>query len=430
MLSLYRGFSAVAAPLIDALLARRLASGKEDRRRIDERFGKAGRARPEGALVWVHAASVGESLSVLSLISRLLEENPALHVLVTTGTVTSAALMAERLPARAFHQFAPVDRLDCVRSFLDHWRPDLALWIESEFWPNLLMETHGRGTKLVLINARISPRAFARWRLMPALIRPMLNAFDLCLAQSEYETARLRKLGAPVVRAPGNLKFAAVPLPAKTEELARLRAETGTRPRWLAASTHPGEEETVALVHAQLVARFSRLLTVIVPRHPGRGPAIAEMLRARGLKIARRSAGEAIGAGTDIYVADSMGELGLFYRLCPIAFVGGSLVPHGGHNPIEPAQLGCAVIHGPSMTNFQEIIEELATANGAVAVNGAAQLCSALSHLLSDAAETRRLAEAAKRVADGKAQVLDRVMAELAPFVAAIPQRAPCHAHT
>jgi len=428
MLALYRGLSAAAGPLIDAVLARRTAAGKEDPARLGERYGRAARARPEGPLVWVHAASVGESLSVLSLVGKIVREAPAVHVLVTTGTVTSAALMAQRLPPRAFHQFAPVDRPDCVAAFLDHWRPDLALWVESEFWPNLLIETKRRGAKVALVNARVSPRAFARWRWMPSLIKPMLAAFDLCLAQNEYEAARLRRLGASVVRAPGNLKFAAAPLPADGAELARLRALVQNRPRWLAASTHPREEEWAARAHLELAARFPGLLTVIVPRHPGRGAEIAAMLRARGLDVARRAAGEDLGPATAAYVADTMGELGLFFRLCPVAFIGGSLIPHGGHNPIEPAQLGCAVIHGPHMTNFREIAEDMARANAAVTLADESALAPALARLLGDAQETRRMAEAAQRVAAGKAQVLERVWAELAPFLAALGRTEPCRA--
>jgi 3-deoxy-D-manno-octulosonic-acid transferase len=420
MLALYRGLSAAAAPLIDALLARRLAAGKEDKARFGERLGRPGLARPAGSLIWVHAASVGESLSVLSLIVRLLEDYPALHVLVTTGTVTSAALMAERLPERAFHQFAPIDRVDCVRSFLGHWHPDLALWVESEFWPNLLTETKKRGTRLVLVNARISPRAFARWRFFSWAIKPMLGSFDLCLAQSETEAARLKALGAMRVASPGNLKFAAEPLPANEPERAKLAALVSARPRWLAASTHPGEEEIVGRVHMTLSRRYDRLLTVIVPRHPGRGRAVAQELRAMGAMVALRSAGENPLPSSSVYIADSMGELGLFYRLCPISFVGGSLIPHGGHNPIEPAQLDSAIVHGPYMQNFRDIAAKLARSNAAVKVMDEAELGQAIGRLLSDDLETGRLAHAARRVAEAKSAVMDQVLSELAPFLLAL----------
>lgn len=428
MLALYRGLSIAAGPLVDAVLARRIRGGKEDGTRIGERFGKSELARPQGTLVWVHAASVGESLSVLSLIERILGENPALHVLVTTGTVTSAALMEKRLPERAFHQFAPVDKPDCVRAFLDHWRPDMALWVESEFWPNMLTEAKKRGVALILLNARISPRTFSRWRFLPALIRPVLDCFDLCLAQSEAEAARLRQLGATRVAVPGNLKFAAKPLPADAGELTRLEDLTGARPRWLAASTHPGEEEIVTEVHRALGRKFPGLLTVIVPRHPGRGAEIAAALRAGGFRVALKSADEDPGEASEIYVADGMGELGLFFRLCPIAFVGGSLIPHGGHNPIEAAQLGAAVVFGTFMTNFQTIADEMVRSQAALSVANERELADAVARLLSDANETKRMTQAARGIAAEKSAVLDKVVAELSPFLHRLAPGRAAHA--
>jgi 3-deoxy-D-manno-octulosonic-acid transferase len=417
MLTIYRGLSTITAPFISAYLARRAAAGKEDPARIQERLGRPGRERPPGPLVWVHGASVGESLSVLPLIERLLDARPDLSVLVTTGTVTSAAVMAERLPPGAFHQYVPVDRLPFVRRFLDHWQPELALWIESEFWPNLLGETQRREVPVVLVNARMSPGSFARWRWVRPLIRPLLAGFTLCLAQDEAEVERLAALGAPRVKAAGNLKFAAAALPMDEGELARLEEALGGRPRWLAASTHEGEEEIAAAVHRRLAATHAGLLTVIVPRHPARGPGIAAALRAKGFAVAARSAGEMPTPGTEVYLADTLGELGLFYRLCGVAFVGGSLVPHGGHNLIEPAQLGCAVIHGPFMTNFSTMAAEMGGAGAALKASDEAALAAAVHGLLCDPGRAGTLAAAARRVAAAKSAVLDRIMAELGPFL-------------
>lgn len=417
MLALYRAASKAASPLIDFVLNQRAAAGKEDKARLRERFGRTGLSRPLGPLVWIHAASVGESLSVLPLINRLLTDDPGLNVLVTTGTVTSAAMMAKRLPGRAFHQFAPVDRMDCVARFLAHWRPDLALWVESEFWPNMLTEAKRIGIKLILVNGRISPRAFSRWRLLPMVIRPLLDCFDLCLAQSEAEAGRLRALGAKRVAAPGNIKFAAEPLPFDAAELGRLRTLLGSRPRWLAASTHEGEEEIAGRIHKRLAHGRRDLLTVIVPRHPARGRAIAHKLRTMGAEVALRSDGESPIAASCIYVADSMGELGLFYRLCPVSFIGGSLVPHGGHNPIEPAQLASAILHGPHMHNFEHIVHELARAGGAVEVQDEAGLETAVGGLLSDEGAVARLVHAARQVAETQSAVLDKIIAELRPFL-------------
>ena len=287
-LALYRGATTAAAPAIRGYLRRRARNGKEDPDRMAERFGVASTPRPEGPLVWIHAASVGESRSMLSVIERLRAERPAVTILMTTGTVSSARMLTDLLPAGVIHQFVPVDRVAWVRRFLDHWRPDLALWVESEFWPNLLVEADARNVPLVLLNARMSARSYRGWERFSGVIANLLNRFDLCMAQSEETAERLRALGAAHVDCPGNLKFAAAPLPYDAGELAKMSAEIGDRPVWLAASTHPGEEELIADAHHRLAERRQNLLTVVVPRHAGRGPEIAEMLAARGRRAALR----------------------------------------------------------------------------------------------------------------------------------------------
>ena len=417
MQRLYRVLTVLATPLIALYLVRRRWAGKEDPERFPERLGRAGAERPEGRLVWIHGASVGEALSALPLVERILETDPALHVLVTTGTVTSARLMAERLPARSLHQYVPIDRPDAVRGFLDHWRPDLALWIESEFWPNLLADTQARGVPMILVNGRMSDRSYRRWMLMRGVIRRLLGGFALCLAQSENDAERLRALGASEVLAVGNLKSAAAALPVQAAALDELRTAVGPRPLWLAASTHAGEETLAAASHRALASAHPGLLTIIAPRHPERGPTIAADLRNLGLTVARRSAGDAITEHTDIYIADTLGELGLFYRLAAIAFVGGSLVPHGGHNPLEPARLDCAIIHGPHMANFAAFADAFAAAHGALVVDDGEGLTAAVGELLDNAGERRRYSAAARAVAEAEAGVLECIAAALAPYL-------------
>ena len=420
---LYRGLSVAAGPLIGLYLRRRRAAGKEDPARFGERLGRAGAARPPGPLVWVHAASVGEAVSVLPLIGRVLDRRDDAHVLVTTGTVTSARVMAVRLPERAFHQYVPVDRLDAVRRFLGHWRPDLALWTESEFWPNLLGETQARGVPCVLVNARMSGASFARWRRLRGLIEPLLSGFALCLAQDGREAERLRALGASTVRTTGNLKSAAAALPADEAALGRLRSATSGRAVVVAASTHRGEEAIAGAVHRALKPGHPDLLTVIVPRHPERGEAVAAELGAVGLAVAVRSRDDPVEPATDIYLADTLGELGLFYRIADIAFVGGSLVAHGGHNPLEPARLGCAIVHGPHMFNFAALAESFAKAGAATLVADADELATAVAALLDDAKLRGERAAAARAVAEAEAKVLDGVEREIAPFIDALPRR-------
>lgn len=418
LLTFYRVATTALGPLVTLYLAHRMRRGKEDRERFGERSGRAARPRPAGPLVWIHAASIGEAVSMLSLIDRLVVERPGLSVLVTTGTVTSARLLANRLPTdRAWHQYVPVDRPAYVARFLDHWRPDLALWVESELWPNLVTATHRRGIPLLLLNGRMSARSFRGWQRLPGLIRPVLQSFDLCLAQDAAQAERFAQLGAAQAGTAGDLKSAATPLPVDEAELARLAAAIAGRPLWLAASTHEGEEAAAAEVHQALARDHAGLLTIIVPRHPVRAPAIAAMLRERGLTVARRSAGEAIDATTEIYLADTLGELGLFYRLAGIAFIGGSLTPMGGHNPLEAALLDCAILHGPDMSNCAVVARDLAAARAAITVSDAASLASAVNRLLADPIERAARAQAAADVAAGNRAVLDTVMGRLGPWL-------------
>ena len=421
---LYRALTRPLPPLVTLYLQRRCRRGKEDRLRLAERRGIANDARPAGPLIWIHGASVGEATAVLQLIERLLETRSELEILVTTGTVASARLLEKRLPAGARHQFVPIDLPGWVQRFLDHWRPDMALWVELELWPNLVLATHARGIPMMLINARLSARSFRRWQQWPGLIRPMLDAFALCLAQDAEQARRLCRLGAENVIAIGDLKAAGHRLPVDQAQLQRLKREIGRRPLWLAASTHQDEEEAAAEVHATLAAKHPGLLTIIAPRHPVRGDAVAAMLARSGLRVARRGYSEPITSETDIYLADTMGELGLFYRLAEIAFVGGSIARSGGHNPFEAARLDCAILHGPDMSNCAAMAGALAEAGAAQMVDDAEELGTAVSLLLSDPRLCAARRAAAMRVAAQGETILDAVLARLAPWLDRIaPQR-------
>lgn len=412
--ALYRAATAIAGPLIRLYLNRRMRRGKEHPARFAERLGQHSLPRPAGPLVWLHAASVGESLSLLPLIENLAAR---MAVLVTTGTVTSAKLMVERLPPGAFHQFVPVDRMAWVRPFLDYWRPDLALWAESEFWPNLLAETHARRIPLVLVQGRVSAGSHKGWKRFPGFIRTILGRFTLCLAQSPEDADRLRDLGAADVRCLGNLKMAVPPLPFDKAERDALRDAIAGRPLWLAASTHPGEEEACARIHKIVAARYPNLLTIIVPRHPHRGPDVAAACKAMGVESTLRSAGQAPDRA--IHIADTMGELGLFYDLSPIAFVGKSLGigATGGQNPFEPARMGAAVLFGPYMDNFPGMVPSMLESGAAMQVADEAELAAALIALLADGDRLRDLRAAATRWAEAQAHALDHVVAALTPFL-------------
>jgi len=421
MLSFYRTLTGAAGPLVRLYLRRRVARGKEDPARLSERRGIASAPRPNGPLVWLHAASVGEAQSVLALVGRILDMRPDMTVLVTSGTVTSATLMQRRLPDHAVHQFAPADLRAWVQRFLAHWRPHLALFVESELWPNLVSETAHHGCPMVLVNGRMSGRSFRRWARAPAMARALLGKFTLCLAQTAADRDRFAKLGAPHAEYVGNLKYSAAPLPADEDELRSLRDRLAGRPLWLAASTHPGEEELAAETHDRLAPDFPDLLTIIVPRHPDRGAEIAAILAGRGLAVCRRSAGQAPGPDSAVYLADTLGELGLFYRLAEIVFIGGSTSKVGGHNPLEAAQLSCAILHGPDMANFRTVAADFAAAEAAVQVADAGELAGQVGKLLRDPGARQRLAEAARKVTEANAAALDNVVAALAPFIGALP---------
>ncbi|MFD1623761.1 3-deoxy-D-manno-octulosonic acid transferase [Azospirillum griseum] len=417
--TLYRGLTTIAGPAVRLYLDRRRAVGKEDSARQAERFGVASRPRPDGRLLWIHAASVGEANSVLVLIDRLLAQDHDLTVLMTTGTVTSAELMARRLPARAIHHYVPVDLPGAVDRFLDHWRPDAVLWTESEIWPNLLAGIRARAIPAALINARMSERSFRRWRNAPGFAGALLSTFRVTLAQTAGDADRLRRLGAPGVASVGNLKFSAEPPPAASAPMAALSAALDGRPLWLLASSHPGEDDIAAEVHRALSPALPDLLTVVVPRHAHRGEAIAALMEGQGLRAVRRADGGLPGPQDSVYVADTMGELGLFYRAAPVVCMGGSFVPHGGQNPVEPALLGCAVLYGPHMFNFGEITHMLEAAGGSLPVADAGALVTATRRLLTDERARARIVAGAARVTDDNRRIVDRALDALAPVLGA-----------
>ncbi len=414
--SAYRGLMTKGEPLARIWLAFRARRGREDPTRLRERQGFAGLDRPSGPLVWAHAASVGEALSVLGLIARLREVNPALTCVLTTGTVTSARLVESRRVPGVLHQYAPLDVPLYRDRFLDHWKPALALWVESELWPNLLEGLKHRGIPTVLVNGRLSARSTRRWRLASGWAREVLSAFVLGLAQEDDSAARFAALGLHPVRAVGNLKYGGEPLACDPNDYQRLRTEIGHRPVWLMASTHPGEDEMAAAVHLALRAAFPGLLTLIVPRHPTRSEAIATLLQAQGLTVVRRSRAEPVGPIRDVLLGDTLGEMGLWYRLASVVVLGGSFT-WGGHNPVEPARLGCTLLWGPRMTNFAAMAETFRARGAALTVANRTELIAALHHVLGSPSTARALAKAAACLAAEESVAEDRIVEALRPWV-------------
>ena len=364
MLRLYATATSLARPSLRRMLLRRAARGKEIEARLAEREGIAAIPRPEGRLAWVHAASVGETMSVLPVLHALAGQT---NILLTTGTVTSATLAEARLPPGAIHQFIPLDVPGWTHRFLTHWRPNVAVFLESEIWPNLLQGCDARGIPRLLLNARMSDKSARAWRRAPGTARALLGGFSAILAQSAGDAEKFRALGV-AVEAWGNLKFFAQPLPVDEAARAALQAQI-PGPVWLAASTHPGEEAICAIVHNALLGEFPSLVTILAPRHPERGAEVAAL----GANAPRRSHGQPPRPG-QIYVADTLGELGLLFRLAPFAFIGNSLAGHGGHNIIEPALLARPVISGPHLENFEEAAALLRGAGMLATVTDAASL--------------------------------------------------------
>lgn len=414
LLPLYRGITHVLTPLAPLFLKWRQRKGKEEPHRLQERMGIPSRQRPEGSLIWFHGASVGESLSLLPLLQAV--KSQGVKGLITTTTRSASEVLHTRLPPGIVHQYIPLDCPRFVDRFLTHWKPDLALIAESELWPNLFCQAKKRKIPLILANAHISSRTFNRWRSWPRTISTLLHTLDLCLAQTEEDANRFLMLGAPRVHIAGNLKYDVPAPPVNMKKLGELLADIGSRPTWVAASTHEGEEEIILDVHQRLRSYFPALLTFIAPRHAERGESIAAMAQARNISLSRRSQGDPINASTDVYLVDTFGEMGLFYRLNTAVFLGKSLGNRGGHNPIEPAKLGNALLHGPHVVNFEETYHLLDQNCGAIKVTSEDSLAHALFLLLSDGALLRKMARSAHEIIETTGGATRIILQALEPY--------------
>ncbi len=392
---IYRTIGLLAYPFMGPFLRLRASRGKEDRKRRYERYGYPSAEKPAGPLIWFHAASVGESMAVIPLIEHV--NNLGINTIMTTGTVTSAQIVRKRLPQGSFHQYVPLDLKPALERFLDHWKPDAAIFTESEIWPMTLMELANRKIPRILVNARMSDRSFKRWKNASGFAETLFETFSHVIAQSDLDAARFRDLGASPVDVSGNLKVDTDSLPYEEGELNRLKAKIGNRPCWLAASTHEGEEEAVGKVHFHLKKSIPDLLTVIVPRHPDRAPGLVALLRENKLKTAQRSQNEAITPDTDIYMGDTIGEMGLYLRMVQIAFVGKSLKASGGQNPLEPAMTGTPIISGQAVHNFRDAYSKLLDAGAVRLVSDEKMLAANLEYLFKRPEERQIMADNAKQ---------------------------------
>lgn len=403
LLQFYRSATSVLSPIIAFYVYARTLRGKEDKTRLRERFGYPAFPRPNGVLVWAHAASVGEMMSCLHLLKALITKRPDITILLTTGTVTSARLAPAKLSEGIVHHYMPIDTPKAVKRFQSHFRFDLALWMESELWPNHLRMLAHNATPCLLINARMSERSSRRWSWFSASIKTLLSTFIAIYAGSDGDAARFARLGAPSIHMAGNIKYDAPALQADASVLNDLTQLFFQRPIWIAASTHAGEETIILDAHKIITHSIPNLLTIITPRHAKRGESVARLVASQHLKYARRSAQDSITPDTAIYIADTMGELGNFFRLCDIVFVGGSLVARGGHNPIEPARLNCALITGPHIHHFTDIYSHFTSHLAIEIVKDAASLANAVTNLMLSIELRNERAQAASAVVSAHA---------------------------
>ncbi len=413
-LTAYRWLGGAIYPFLGSYLALRATKGKEEHSRRRERYGFASVERPEGPLVWAHAASVGETTAVIPLIEEVLKRG--IYVVLTTGTVTSASVARERLGSDVIHQYVPLDLKPAISRFLDHWKPDLALMAESEIWPMTILELGARRMPQVLVNGRLSDRSFASWGKRPQLAEALFENLSLVVAQSEEDADRFLTLGARPVAVSGNLKVDTSPPPWDEMELRRISQRIGGRGVWAAVSTHAGEETIAAEVHEALDPRH-KPLTIIVPRHPERADEIENMLTGRGLKVARRSRGQVITTETQIYLGDTIGEMGLYLNLAGIAFVGRSMAANGGQNPLEPAMLDCAILSGRNVQNFRDSYRALLKNGGARLVNDTEMLAKSVDFLLGNRRAADKMRKAARETVDELSGALPRTVRALEPYI-------------
>jgi 3-deoxy-D-manno-octulosonic-acid transferase len=415
LISIYRSLVRALTPLFHLLFWLRCRSGKEIPDRKSERFGRGRQARPDGKLIWIHAASVGETMSVLPLIEAL--SSAGKRILLTTVTVTAAELAQSRLPDGSIHQFVPFDAPGPVARFLDHWNPDLVMVVESEVWPCLFVEMRSRATPFVLLNGRLSDSSHKSWSRLPRVSEYIFNCLDLVLAQSTADAERFRKLGCLRVETPGNLKFDAEEPMAETADLLALKEQIGARHVWLAALTHPGEEEITLQAFKQLRQEFPELLLVLVPRHPARADEIKDIIEQQGFTISRRSTSDCIDRQTQVYLGDTLGEMGLYYRLAPVTFLGGSFNDAGGHNPVEAALVGSALVTGPKVSNARAVYKDFWIAGASVRVREPEKLAAAVGGLLSVPDRTQQQSNEARALVEAGRGALQNTLILLEPYV-------------
>lgn len=404
------------------ILPKRLKRGKEDPQRYLEKFGYTSHKKnKEQKYVWFHAASVGESLSLLKLIEAFVKEHPTWGILLTTGTMTSAKIVEQRFPKKVIHQYAPLDFKPAIKRFLTHWEPDLMVWVESELWPNLIFQAHKQKIPLVLLNMRLSTRSFKRWVFLRSVFLDLLDCFDLVLTQTKELEDNLKHISYKKSAFCGNLKYAADHPSYLKEDLSDLQQSFKERLHWMAASTHKGEEEIVLDAHKELKKTKKNACLILVIRHPHRREEVERLIQQTGFSVQRYSTwqqSEKTAFKEDILLVDQMGMMGLFYEQASFVLVGGSLVDKiGGHNILEPMRQNCVALHGPYMENFKEIVAESKGANASYLVKDSRDLAHSLLELMDHPKMAQTYTKNATRFLTQQTKVLRTILDRLSPYL-------------
>ena len=370
----------LVSPLIVLI---RLIKNKEDKTRFKEKFCFFTKKRGNGNLIWFHGSSVGEILSVIPLIEKLEKNKTINKILITSSTLSSSKILSKFKLKKTIHQFFPIDSNGLTKKFLNYWKPSIAIFIESEIWPNMLVNIKKNSVPLVLLNARITKKSYNKWRMIPSTANMIFKNFDICLSQNKETKKYLKYLGAKKIKFIGNLKFSESKSQKNNNFDNKLTKIFKSKKIWCAASTHDNEEKICALAHKNLKNKYKDILTIIIPRHIQRADSIIKEIEYLDLNIQKRSQNSNINKNTDIYLVDTYGETKSFYKICNTVFLGGSHINRGGQNPLEPARFGCKILHGPYVQNFTEVYKLLEKNNLSCKFNNIKQLITLVNQSIT-----------------------------------------------
>ena len=415
MIYIYHILTFLLLPIYLVLLIIRVLKGKEEIKSISQRFGSTNKNRPQGTLIWIHAASVGESMVALTLIEGINSILPTVNILVTSGTISSASILKKKLPTNAIHQFLPLDNIIFVRKFLKSWQPILGIFIESELWPCLVIES-SKVCKLLLFNARISDRSFKSWGKFKSFFQLIMSHFSEIIVQSSVDLEKFRQLGISKAINLGNIKFSNKKLEVDQSKFSELLNHLIDKTIIVIASTHVEDEQVFFKIIKPIKALYPACYFILIPRHPERRNEINKMSQQLNLTVNFRSELDLPVLSDDLYIVDKLGEVGLFYNLAYISFVGGSF-KRGGHNVLEPAHFGNLIVFGPDMSNFRTIASEMIESNAAIQIRNEDHLLETLKHLLTGNENVKVYQTNALEFIKKNQQILPNYLAIISQFI-------------